>query len=236
MADERCDVCDSARHVGECTGFPGAIYAHYGHGWYPWGMAHELEKDTIEVEWDTVWSYSMYGLTPVPRVVVVDTETSGLNPKQNEMLEVAWFDTGHIAGTQNAIVPHTLADFSREALEINRYRERGLGEMERWCEPQRLAPVLAATFEGAHIGGSNTAFDKDFLTAWAAEYSDYGIATWAHQPVEIGSVVMGYLGRSIPLRLKEIPEALGLTVWPDHTAKGDVWVVVQALRAMQAQS
>ena len=227
----RCPTCDSRRHVGACTGFPGAIYVPRGQGWFTWEEAHQHEAEGHEVHWNEVWSYSYYGITPPERIVVVDTETTGLDPRINEMIEVAWFDMTHDREIHSAIVPHTLADHSPEALRINRYMERDLGESENWCDPHRLIPVLEAVFEGAAIAGSHVSFDRDFITAWQPY-----VGTWAHTPLEIGSAAMGFLGRRHPLRLREIPEALGLTRQPDHTAAGDVGVVVEALNRMWSQS
>jgi DNA polymerase III alpha subunit (gram-positive type) len=230
MSDQRCDVCDSRRHVGGCTGFPGAIYAHHGQGWFSWATAHELEETHtgIHIEWGTVWSYSTFGVPVQDRIVVVDTETSGLDPDVNEMLEVAWHTVGHDPAPSSAVVPHSLSTFDRTALEVNRYRERDLGNQDRWCNPQRLATVLSAVFEGAVIGGSNVAFDKSFITAWGG----WEVESWTHTPLEIGSLAMGYLGTSMPLRLREVAERLNLSHRQDHTAKGDVLVVVEALHKM----
>ena len=228
--DTRCPTCDSRRH-SICTGFPGAIYVKHGQGWYSWTSALNLASEGREVEWDDVWSYSRYGVRPPERIVVVDTETSGLDKTRNEMIEVAWHDIDHDTGIHSAIVPHYLADFSREALEVNRYRERDLGNMDNWCDPLHLRDVLSATFEGAYIAGSNVDFDKGFLDEW-----DWHVNTWDHKPIQIGSVVMGHLGRRFPLSLRQVPEALGLHVTPDHTAVGDVRVVIEALRKVWSES
>lgn len=230
----RCPTCDSRRHM-VCTGFPGAVYVKHGQGWFPYNSALALEAEGHEVMWDDVWAYSNYGIRPPNRIVVVDTETSGLDPRSNEMIEVAWTEVGEnggqVYGIQSAVVPHTLSTFSPEALEINRYRERDLGRMEDWANPRHLREILSATFEGAVIAGSNVDFDKSFLMEW-----DWHVGTWDHKPVQIGSVVMGHLGRRYPLSLRHIPEALGLTSEPDHTAAGDVRVVVEALRKMWGES
>ena len=222
----RCDTCDSRRHR-VCTGFPGAIYANHGQGWFHWTAAQDLEATGVEVHWSDVWAYSRYGIRPPQRVVVVDTETTGLDPRDNEMLEVAWFDMDYDEIVHSAIVPHTLANFTREALEVNRYRERDLGNMENWCEPRRLREVLSAVFEGATIAGSNVDFDRSFLKEW-----DWHVATWDHQPLQLGSVAAGFTRKRYPIRMRDIPTELGLSSTPDHTAAGDVRVVVEALRVM----
>ena len=224
MSDERCDVCDSRRHVGTCTGFPGAVYVHHGQGWFPWEEALALE-DIYEVDWDDVWSFTQYGLPHRDRVVIVDTETTGLDPTKNEMVEIAWYDCSYDSMIHEAVVPHTLADHSPEALRINRYMERGLDDHQQWCAPDKLAKVLSGVFDGAIIAGSNVPYDQSFIEAWGGP----SVASWDHRKLEIGSAAMGFLQRRHPLRLREVSEALGLSVWPDHTAKGDVLVVQHAL-------
>jgi len=231
----RCPTCESRRHY-TCTGFPGAIYASHGQGWFSYLAAVQLEKEGHEVHWSDVWAYSNYGIRPPQRLVVVDTETSGLDPVDNEMIEVAWVELGPEGGMtygiQHAVVPHYLSNFSREALEINRYRERDLGNMNNWANPKHLRDVLSATFEGANIAGSHVDFDRSFLKEW-----DWHVATWEHQPLQIGSVAAGFLGRHFPLRLRDIPTALGFTDYEqDHTAAGDVRLVVDMLRAMWGES
>lgn len=231
MADDRCDVCDSRGHVGACTGAPGTIYAPHSRNWFTVNEALLLERSGITVEWDTIWSYSRFGLAPhSERVVVTDCETTGLDPSLHQMFELAWYDRLRPwPSIQSVRLSHTLENAHPQALEVNNYHVRGMGNQRLWFPDHvPMGEILRATFEGAYVCGSNVAFDMGFIQA------RYGEMPWRHTPYEIGTAVMQYLGRRVPLRLHEIPEALGLDMTQNHTAAGDVDIVVSALLHMEA--
>lgn len=225
-----CPICESHRcGPNGCAGRPGFVYAPTGMGWFSYSQAVRLEETGHAVHWDDVWSYSKYGVEPErDRLVIVDTETTGLDLDVHDMIEIAW---GEPAGLlSEAIVPHSTHTAMAEALRINRYDERNLGDSGKWAPPEHmLENILTATFEGATLMGSNVQFDRGFITKWLADRFHFE-PRWTHRPLEIGSYVAGHFGLRKALGLEEaqavVKNRLGLDLYrPDHTAMGDVRAV-----------
>jgi hypothetical protein len=146
----------------------------------------------------------------------LDTETTGLNPGLHEIVEVSWA-LGD-AEPKTLVLPHDLMHAEAKALEINRYYERGLDDVSTWATPSQ-EDQLRAALQGAHIAGSNPAFDVAFLKA-------AGFDGWHHRLMDVPLWVAGKL---------DWPESLGLAKTavyfqnrgykipnPDHSAGGDV--------------
>lgn len=223
--DYRCVTCDSGTcQPSGCEGGPG--YVHTVFGWRPFTEALRISRTGSSVDWGDVWSYSRFGIEATPRVVFVDTETTGLNPDVHDLCEVAWAEVeGPI---HEARVPHSLANFDETALEVNRYEERGLGDESTWFKDEvALVQIVSAALEGALICSSNVPHDKGFLKAWFYSFGMYEESEpWHHRPVEIGSYVAGAAKVAVPLSLRDtvgLVRSRGFTVPdPDHTAAGDV--------------
>ena len=146
----------------------------------------------------------------------LDIETTGLDVLVHQPVEVSWALNDETPTT--ITLPHTLEMADPEALEINRYYERGLNDITKWAGDKEIAELEAA-LEDAHIAGSNPAFDTGFL-------HQYGFRGWYYRLMDVPLWVAGRLNLPESLGLKrtadlmrhdgfEIPE-------PDHTAGGDV--------------
>lgn len=154
--------------------------------------------------------------TPLRQKVFVDGETTGLDRNLHEMVELAWAVDD--APTAVAVLPHTLRNADPRALEVNRYYERNLDDVEKWDYDAEGAFMRAAA--GNTLVGANVAFDAGMLAERA------GYASWHYRMLDIESAAMLILGfdevpglRQIRDRLTELGYELPA---PDHTAGGDV--------------
>src|SRR4051812_50083247 len=87
-------------------------------------------------------------------LIVVDVETTGLNPFNDICVEIGWENTR--TGEQGVFIPkhdpdYVLAVASPRALEVNGYRERILGKPQD--EDQQELARLYRVFEGNVMGG-----------------------------------------------------------------------------------
>jgi DNA polymerase III epsilon subunit-like protein len=141
-------------------------------------------------------------------LVYLDTETTGLDPFQHEVWEIAWaLEDGPVQTMQ---VRHSLAGADVEALRMNGYLDR----WDRAVGDAREAG-LRNTLRGATLVCCNPAFDEAFLRQrWGSTY-------WHHRKIDIATYAMPALGLDRPAGLATIAERLGVQA-PDHTAAQDV--------------
>lgn len=174
----------------------------------------------------------------VPHLVVVDVETSGLDPDTHIVLEVAAIDLH--THEELVFVPH-LPDSSwrgratAEALEVNRYDERRLSEdtagplatVDAWSG-------LNEMLEGNLIAGANPEFDAKFVDK--ALYN-LGIKPLRrHQTRDLVTYAAGVLGidPAIAMRSGELITMLGITNELPHSAQGDARAAAEAFRLLMA--
>lgn len=166
------------------------------------------------------------------RLVVVDTETTGLDLRLHRPVEVAWLDwrtraKGATAGV--FIPPHDLLEADDEALRINRYAERiGFTDRRTWDQDYAATRELHRVLTGSTLAGANVRFDAVMLNHL---FADAGLPTepWHHRLLDIEAFAAGRLGLApwdIPSlhalcdRFAVSPPSHG--AWPDVVAAAAV--------------
>lgn len=165
------------------------------------------------------------------RIIVVDTETSGLDYAAT-VLEVAAIDLE--TGDELYFVPH-ISQFSviePQAFQVNKYFERGtwkqmLDEEATIAHYQALENML----DGNVLAAANPAFDARQLTTGNPPAIR---ATWHHRLGDVSNYAAGKL--DIPLSdlpgLSTVCEKLEVDQ-PDHTALGDARAAAECIRRLQ---
>lgn len=172
-------------------------------------------------------------------VVVVDVETTGLDPSRHVALTCAWWNLS--TGEHAAFVcPRHDVDIRAadpEALAVNRFHE--VIEPRAQDDGQGVARLHDQLVD-AVLAGSNPAFDARFLRALLADHAPPPVSPtdtepWHHRLGALETYAAGRLG--IPMGdlpgLATVCERLGIDP-PDHTAAGDVRAAGEALIALGA--
>ncbi|MCU1591563.1 MAG: hypothetical protein JWP11_2819 [Frankiales bacterium] len=140
------------------------------------------------------------------RMVFVDTETTGLLFHRHDVWEIAVIErrcNGEAGwGPDVEHVFHLRPDLTRAdatALRVNRYYERSTA-LDAWTpglpgrgwQPAReVARTLARLLDGAHLVGSNPAFDVMFLQRLLFLQGE--AATWNYDLVDVRALALGFL-------------------------------------------
>lgn len=165
-------------------------------------------------------------------LLFLDTETGGLDPREHQLIEVAW--AGEDREIHSLVLPHDPMRVDPFAAEVNRYHERQLNDRDKWATEMQ-AHELGDALKGATLVGANIAFDEAFLTA-------FGFTGWHYRKLDLEALALGYIGyvkkdgvKRVP-GLKDITDTLrgyGLTIpEPDHTAAGDVATTIAVYDAL----
>lgn len=172
---------------------------------------------------------------PKRRLVVVDTETTGLTEK-DIIVEVAWWDLG--TDERGRFVPAhdvgwVLENAHPDALTLNGYHARLLdAEHDDGTELDRLHRVL----RGQVIGGSNIRYDVAKL---ARLFAGNGLhpEPWFYHLAELAPYACGVLGLPLtdPPGLAACCELLSVPPG-DHTAEADVTATGECFRALMAKA
>ncbi|WP_094980324.1 exonuclease domain-containing protein [Rhodococcus pyridinivorans] len=162
-------------------------------------------------------------------LIVVDTETTGLDPHYAKVLEVAAVNV--TTGEQLEFVPYFNRDHlitaQPEALAVNRYYERRLFEHELDVkETTEQAEKLYGMLTGNTLAGANPHFDarvlRSFFRSWLP-IGDDQTEPWHYRLADLSAYTAGALG----LPPTETPglhrccELLGVTNTRPHSALGD---------------
>lgn len=188
---------------------------------------------------------------PVPKLCFIDTETTGLDPEEHEIWEVAAIirtPDGTEYEHHWQIRPtelHLMQSADPEALHIGRYQKRMVvpqGSHYAQIDPsgqpvltgrKQLVKNLAGLLAGTILIGSNPAFDAAFLRYFL------DAAPWHYRTVDIATLAAGYVQglaaatqypdgshavAPLPFSSRTLSQAVGVEPpGPDvaHTALGD---------------
>jgi hypothetical protein len=166
----------------------------------------------------------------VRRLVFVDIETTGLEVGRHQIVELAWAVEDDII---RVVRPrHTLRFAQPEALQVNRYHERGLGDTSTWSTPDEVSRFLLDARD-ATLVAANPHFDASFLAA------HFGHAPWHYRLFDMQAYAAGVLDWDTPRSLRDIRAELtdrGHFIFePDHTARCDVVTLRQVHRALRKE-
>lgn len=155
------------------------------------------------------------------QLIVVDVETSGLTDPFPLEIAAVNIDTGD----EFRMIPHVtqaqLAKAEPEALQINRYYERGVfRDMLDNVEMTKSAyGWLADMLRGNTFGGSNPAFDSAIIRKHGYLTGDI----WHHRLADLSAYAAGKFDVD-PTELEGLDavcERLGVNVDERHSAMGD---------------
>lgn len=161
--------------------------------------------------------------------VFCDIETTGLRRDRHQIVEIAWAVED---GPVHVVHPRHTLDFAEpQALKVNRYRKRGLGQ--QFSTANEVSLFLLAV-RGNTLVAANPAFDAGFLEV------HFGWAPWHYRMRDIQSFADGVLGFwSRPPSLVQICTTLrelGHDIPdPDHSAVADVRALRAAWRALRVE-
>lgn len=178
------------------------------------------------------------------QLIVVDVETTGLE-ERHVAIEVAAVNVQ--TGEELYFVPHVtstaLGAADREALQINRYYERGI-----WAQMDNLAITTWAHWDqlrvmllGNTLGGSNPRFDAPKLMRGINHWADrtkHLPEPWHYRLADLSAYAAGALG----LPLTELPglykvcELLGVKNEEVHSAMGDARATAECFRLLQSMT
>jgi oligoribonuclease (3'-5' exoribonuclease) len=161
------------------------------------------------------------------RLVFLDIETTGLDPRVHDMLEVAMvvrdpFDEAvdEEIGFAMAI---NLAAADPRALEVNRYQQR-LPELRRaQIDDAGALALLMTTLRGAIVVGNNVQFDLRFIEQFLVECESPDTTPWFYSPVDLKALAAGRLSMGEPpWSTNKVADAAGVPI-PDgyHSALVD---------------
>jgi DNA polymerase III alpha subunit (gram-positive type) len=159
-------------------------------------------------------------------LIIVDTETNGLDPNRHHAVEVGWWDLS--TGKRGEFIPthdvsETLANADIKALQLNRYIDRIADQAQD--RDGKKAWELAELLQSNTLVAANPGFDAWVLTKM---YSMYEAATvtflpqWHYRLWDIEAYAAAVLGLNYVPGLVEICRMLDIGFAPDHTAHGDV--------------
>lgn len=180
------------------------------------------------------------------QLVILDTETTGLDRERHEVWELAYDIDG------KATVMHFPVDISKAdpmALKMNGFYERYPFEHFLETDENRHGGNAALTHadveqfvtdvRGRHILGACPSFDDNFL--WKLVRKFGFIETWHYHLIDIENLIVGYLLKSratgmtqelvsLPWKSDDLSRAVGVDPeqFDRHSALGDVqWAKAQ---------
>lgn len=165
------------------------------------------------------------------QLIVVDLETTGLDPQRHTVLEVAAVnvDTGESLYFAPYVTREQLMDADPDALRINRYFERGVYQDALKCHNSNLPRYreLWNMLRGNTLGGANPRFDAAMLVR-AANMTE----VWHYRLADVSAYVAGATGLhgAAIEGLQGCCERLGVVNDQPHSALGDAEATAKCFR------
>jgi len=160
---------------------------------------------------------------PDKALAFLDIETSGLNPFEHDVMEVAYIreDSDGISRTTYFSLPYDHKKADPKALEINRAKEREAELADIVLSPYQAASAMLSGLTDCVIVGANPAFDTLFLRAFLWRYRKLE-PTWHYRSVDLNTLAAGKLECALPISTEEIAEEFDVPLSDDqHTALAD---------------
>lgn len=166
-------------------------------------------------------------------VIVVDTETTGLENDKHFAIEVAWWNL-NTNERGYFIPPHSIKRALKIgdsiALEMNKYRERIMWRAQDTLGDQ--AGILETQLNDASFAGANPRFDIGFLEGRIID------RVWHHRLLDVSAYAMAILGLNYMPGLADVCARLGInrdetdchTAWNDVTVTGLCFLRLMAIR------
>lgn len=176
-------------------------------------------------------------MSHLPHLVVVDVETSGLDPLTHDVLEVSAIDLAtdeelHFVPTPTR--SEWILSAEPEALQINRYYERGIYKEEVDSETTgKRWKTLADMLDGNIVAGANPWFDAAFIDA-ALKY--WGIEpARRYQLRDLATYAAGILrlDPAEPISSTTVFDKLDIVNLDPHSASGDATATAAAFHALR---
>lgn len=171
-------------------------------------------------------------------LIIVDTETTGLDPVTEQVFEVAAYnlDTDTYKVWTFEPSPSVVVNMHPKAAEVNRYHERTADPDWTWTaglstpynEWQSVLRDLSGWLDGNHILGAVPDFDARHLTKLFEELN-VDVPRWHYHLIDIEAVAVGYMLHARALhsissswtaatKVKEIDDLLTLPYKSDDLA------------------
>lgn len=169
------------------------------------------------------------------RFIAVDIETTGLDVLGAWPIEVAAAEIGN--GLVRCCAPHipkvVMADAEPQALQVNRYYERGVWADQLDDQTTReWAAEFCEWFDGAYLVGANPAFDAAVLGRWLRYL---GFQTpWHYRLLDVEAMTMAALSLDAPPSLSKCAAHWNIEVQePKHSAMADALTTANVFEAIQ---
>lgn len=185
------------------------------------------------------------------RLVALDTETTGLDPRVDEIFEVAAIVLDPLGGDLEYCwtlepSPEAVEQMHPKAAEVNRYHERTSEADWEWdahfgAKPEYDLALssIADVIDGAHLLGAVPWFDTGFLTElyWRRGYEH---PRWHYHLIDVEAFAMGWLARQAeavppPWDSDELMDLVGVVPPEDgerHTALADARWAARVYRVL----
>lgn len=167
-------------------------------------------------------------------IVVIDTETTGLDPKTAAIVELALVtmtDRGLITGTFSTLIkpPHPIPP---EASAIHHITDAMVKKAPNITKALLMASKAISGEKATHYAAHNAAFDRGFLPRLEPWLCTYRVAKhlWPEAPGHGNSVLRYWLPKlDKEINRASVPCPMDL---PSHRALPDAWVTAHILKRM----